>query len=157
MSFTYSDVNAEADASSPYGVAVSEVVSAKPFLAVLGFGLQAGTSLRVDYIHRIEYIPTIQAAGIVARRLQLPSVGAKQAISHGIADLISQLGGSTDAGMISRYAGSLASTAKDWFSNNFGSIGQALMDWGPTVAGAVNAGSRLLEGAGAMSSALTVI
>lgn len=103
MSFVFSDTNAEAPvlAGVPVFGTSPTVVSANGSIAVFGFGLQTGITLRVDYAHHIEYIPRVKAAGLVATKVEPPSAPARDAISRG-AQLVQQsLAGSTSLGKVS--------------------------------------------------------
>jgi len=111
ISFDFSDSNALADHASIYNTALSQVQSAKPFLVVVGFGMSVGMVLRVDYAHHIEYVPTPQAAGLVATRSQPPSVAARESISSFASQIVEELFGSTNAKEISAIVGDIASIA----------------------------------------------
>lgn len=102
MSFVFSDNSAEAAvlAGRLVGGVNSTVVSANGALIVVGFGLQAGTTVRVDYAHHIEYIPRPQAAGLIETKVELPSSAARDAISRGVQLVQEHLAGSTALGKV---------------------------------------------------------
>jgi hypothetical protein len=103
MSFVFSDTNAEAPvtAGAPGSGLASTVVSANGSIAIFGFGLQPGMTVRLDYAHHIEYIPRVQAAGLVMTKVEPPSAPARDAISRG-AQLVQQsLAGATSLGKVS--------------------------------------------------------
>lgn len=102
MSFVFSDTNADAPASagSPFGGPPSTVVSANGYLFVVGFGLQEGQSLRIDYAHHIEYIPRATAAGLIATKVEPPSTEARDSISRGAQLIQTSLAGATSLSKI---------------------------------------------------------
>jgi len=101
MSFVFSDTDSEAPVTAG-STSTSTVVSANGFLFVIGFGLQAGQTLRFDYAHHIEYIPRSIAAGIVATRVEPPSAELRDAISRGAQAIQSSLAGATSASKVQR-------------------------------------------------------
>lgn len=105
MSFVFSDTNADAPVLAGGGGIASltpaTVVAANGSVMICGFGIQSGLSLRFDYAHHIEYIPTVSAAGLVATKVEPPSSQARDAISRGVQVVQSTLAGATNASSIS--------------------------------------------------------
>jgi len=97
MSFLFSDVNSSAAASPT----ITTNVSSNPHLAVFGFGLAATTQLRFEYSHHIEYVPTVAAAGLIATRVGLPDMAAREGISRTAAMAQQRRSGATDSGALS--------------------------------------------------------
>jgi len=97
MSFVFSDKNSSsaAIAGNPTAGFPSQVVSANPVILVVGYGLEAGMQLRFDYAHHVEYIPTIQAAGLVATAVEPPSATAREGIARASALVQDRLAGAT--------------------------------------------------------------
>lgn len=139
MSFVFSDTNsfAAVEAGIPGSLIPAGVVAANGSVIVLGFGMQPGQELRVDYAHHIEYIPRVEAAGLIATSVCPPSSMARDAISRG-AQLVQQsLAGATSfskvAGLVSEFAPSILS-----------SLGRA-------ATGLIPGGAFLARGAAAMA------
>ncbi len=107
MSYLFSDTNNVAALVSPTGAGTAtSVVSACPSVAVIGFGINTGTNLRFDYAHHVEYIPSPGAAGVVATRVQPPSMQSREAIARSIARVSSNLAGSKTSSAIMNAFGS---------------------------------------------------
>lgn len=98
MSYNFSDHNALADQANIYSYSQpSTPVAPKPFLYCIGYGLQAGVSVRVDYAHHVEYIPGTTAAGLVAALAQPPSGADRESIATSISRAMRGLFGATTA------------------------------------------------------------
>lgn len=106
MSFVFSDSNTSAAASAGVGSLVnpvrSSVVSANGGIIIVGFGLQDGVTLRLDYGSIIEYIPRATAAGLVQTAVQPPSSAMRDSISTGAAMIQQTISGATSLSSISR-------------------------------------------------------
>lgn len=136
MSFLFSDKDAvmtnTAGNAPTLGTAPSQVSSACPILIVVGFGLQAGMVIRVDYAHHVEYVPSVDASGLVQTKVCAPSAQAREGIASVAAIVQQRLGGSTSG-----------AEARDALS----SVGKALTSMVP-------GGNLMLQGASAAVTGL---
>lgn len=141
MSFVFSDTNSLAAASAGLTPATAEVVAANGNLLVVGFGMNPGQTLRFDYAHHIEYIPTISAAGIVATSVEPPNMGAREAIGRGAQVVQQRLAGSTSLKEVAPLTSGLPSIAAQ--------VGRMAVGLIPGGSALVGAGAALARGLGA--------
>lgn len=97
-SFTFSDANnyLAADAGTGIGGNVtSEIISAGPTLAIVMTGLTPGQVFEFGYCSIVEYLPTVQASGIVSVRTQPPSSTARDSIASALSRIGEALFGKT--------------------------------------------------------------
>lgn len=114
MSFVFSDTGSVAATNAGVkvqGGASSTVVSANGGVLVAFFGLSAGTILRIDYGHIVEYVPTTAAAGLIQTEICPPSSSLRDSISAGAAQIQTHVTGATSLGAIANVVAGGALTA----------------------------------------------
>lgn len=141
MSFVFSDTGAPPAIAAGWEQP-SGILSANGMILVIGFGLQAGMTLRVDYAHHIEYIPQATAAGLVQTKVEPPNSGARDAISRGAQAVQSTLAGATQLGPIKDLVTGGAMSA-------LGSVARAAVSLIPGAAPVLSLARSAAEGLGA--------
>lgn len=154
MSFVFSDSGKETAAVAGEGsfsglsIPPSSILSANGGVLVVGFGLNDGCSMRLDYGHIIEYVPTVLGAGLVQTGVQQPSSTFRDAISTAAGLVQKELAGSTSldrlgfSGGLSHLGEFAAKAALGLGSAAFRSVvpgGGMMLDVGRRVIGASNA------------------
>jgi len=156
MSYTFSDLDAYApwgsgqafgsyNASGASAGVSSGVMSAQPRLLVAGFGVPSGLEFTVKYVHHLEYVPTVAAAGLIKTEVCPPSTEAREGIARAAQLVQSHLAGRTSAKdvapIVSPTASGLAGLAT--------SIGKAAVGLIPGASIFVKGAHALSEGLGA--------
>lgn len=158
MSFVFSDTNAIAPVLAgilpDHSVAVegnpaalSSTVASNGRLYIVGYGLQQGLQLTVDYAHHIEYTPAVGAAGLLQSKIQPPDSGARDAIATTSAKIVDARSGAT----------SLDALLKNSASNGVGGpLSGLLGGYGATVGSVTGAsiGARYGGAVGGFSGAV---
>lgn len=154
MSFVFSDKNSVPAAGAGSGFAPSTVVSANPVILVVGYGMSEGQQLRFDYAHHVEYIPTIQAAGLVATHVQPPSSSAREGIARASAMVQDKLAGATRGSEVASVVsnGSLGS-----FATSLGRAAIGLIPGASALVGAASGLSSVLGAPSWLTSALSAL
>lgn len=143
MSFVFSDSRTSAAVNAGL-YTPSTVVSANGGVLVVGFGLQEGQSLRIDYGHVIEYIPRAQAAGLIQTAVQPPSSAMRDAISTGAAAIQQTISGATNLSSIARVVAGGAMAAAT-------SVARGVVAGFPGGPGVIRGLGAMAEGLGAPS------
>jgi hypothetical protein len=133
QSFVFSDTNAKATrgaatrleyvggatslvpppgAPGGYTVYAGSAVASIPNLIVLGFGLQEGMELRFEYAHHIEYVPRLEAAGLIEPSPCLPSTTTRETISRAVSSVQTAVFGSSSAGSVAPVLGGTSNVAR---------------------------------------------
>lgn len=90
-SFAFSDSNAAASATDFAHPPTSGIISKLPTAAIFIFGTVAGTVLRFDYAHHIEYIPTPAGAGLLQVGRVASSAKARETITNRVQDMFGKM------------------------------------------------------------------
>jgi len=150
MSYVFSDTDSYGAAYSGATAGTSTVVSAPPYIVVVGYGIPPGSVLRFDYTHWIEYIPETTAAGLISTAVCPPSYQEREAVSRVAQTVQSQIAGKSSirdvAGLLSDNsavaAGTLARSAL------------GMMPGGSAIASILGSGARSLSAPGWLGAAL---
>lgn len=135
MSYVFSaPTNAASGFPDNVNTIADQSVAANGNLFVIGFGLQAGVILRIDYAHHAEYIPGLAAAGLVETKVEMPSVDTREKIAHGTSTVLRTIGGGTSAASLSLFP-SGSSPFGGGSGSTLGSMVESLMGFAGSATG----------------------